>query len=76
MTRNGMVKPSAAGARPPASDPRASIVKIAADKVASSLVRDRLDRGEAQRSSLSVPIPSHPSEGRADADIRRSAKSP
>jgi hypothetical protein len=76
MTRHGMVEPSAAGARPPASDPRASIVKIAADSVATSLVRDRLDCAEAQRSRLFASIPTLPSGGRAIADIGRRSKSP
>lgn len=76
MTRNGIVEPSAAGARPQASDPRASIVKIAADSVATSLVLDRLDCAEAQRSRLFASIPTHHSGGRAIADIGRRSKSP
>lgn len=76
MTRHGIIEPSAAGARPPASDPRASIVKIAADRVATSLVLDRLDRAEAQRSRPFASISTLPSGGRAIADIGRRAKSP
>jgi hypothetical protein len=76
MTRHGMVEPSAAGARPPAADPRASTVTNAADSAPKSLVRDRLDRADAQRSGLSVSIPTPPSGGRAIADIGRSSKSP
>jgi hypothetical protein len=76
MTRHGMVEPSAAGARPPASDPRASIVKIAADSVATSLVRDRLDCAKSQRSGLSATTTALPIFGRAIADIGRNSKSP
>lgn len=47
-----MLEPTAAGARPPASDTRASIFKIAADSVATSPVRDRLDCADSQRSRL------------------------
>lgn len=76
MTRNGMVEPSAAGAKSPATDPRASIVNIAADRVAKNLVRDRLDRAQAQRSGLSASIPTLPSGGGTIADIDRRSKSP
>ncbi len=76
MTRHSMVEPSAAGAQPPATDPRASIVSIAADSAATSLVLDQLNRAEAQRSGLSASIPTLPSSGRAIADIGRSSKSP
>lgn len=76
MTRNGMVEPSAAGAQSPATDPRASIVNIAADRVAKSLVRDRLDRAQVQRSGLSASIPTLPSGGSTIADIDRRSKSP
>ena len=76
MTRHGMVKPSAAGAQPTATDPRASIVDIAADSVATSLVRDRLDRAEAHRSRLFASISTLPSGGRTIADIGRRAKFP
>ena len=76
MTRHGMVEPTAAGARPPASDPRASIFKIAADSVTTSLVRDRLDCAEAQRSRHFASILTLPSGGGAIADIGRRAKSP
>ena len=76
MTRHGMVEPSAAGAQPTATDPHTSIVDVAADSVAKSLVRDRLDRAEAQRSPLFASIPTLPSGGHAIADIGRRAKSP
>jgi len=62
--------------QPPAMDPLASIVNNAADSVATSLVRDRLDSAEAKRSRLFASIPTHPGGGRAIADIGRSSKSP
>ncbi len=76
MTRHGMVEPLAAGAQSPATDPRASTVNIAADRVATSLVRDRLDRAEEQRSGLSASTVALPGVGRANADIGRNSKSP
>lgn len=76
MTRHGMVEPSAAGARPTATNPRASIVNIAADSIATSLVRDRLDRTEALRSRLFASTPTIPTRDHAIADIGRRAKSP
>ena len=76
MTRHGKVEPSAAGAQPQATDPRASIVNIAADSVATCLVRDRLDHAKAQRSGLSASIPTLPSGGSTIADIGRRSKSP
>jgi len=76
MTRHDMVLVSAAGAPPPATEPRVSINTIAADSVATSLLRDRLDCAKSQRSGLSGSIPTHPSSRRAVADIGRSTKSP
>jgi len=76
MIRHGMVDPLAAGAPPPATDPRVSMVIIATDRVATSLGRDRLNRAEAQRSGLSAFIHTLPGTGRAIADIDRSSKSP
>lgn len=76
MTRHGKVEPSAAGAQPPATDPRASTVNIAAARDATSLVRDQRHRAEAQRSGPSASIPTPPSGGRAIADIDRRSKSP
>ena len=79
MTRHGMVEPSAAGAQSPATDPRAStvnIVNIAADSAAMSLLRQRLNRAEAQRSDLFASMPTLPSGGHAIADIGRRSKSP
>ncbi len=76
MTRHGMVEPSTAGAQPTATDPRASIVNIAADSVATSLVQDRLDCAEAQRSRTFASIPPLPSASGTVADIGRGSKSP
>ncbi|AZO45255.1 MAG: hypothetical protein EOS78_30250 [Mesorhizobium sp.] len=76
MTRHGMVEPSPAGAPPLATAPRVSIINIAAHSVATSLVRDRLNRAEAQRSGLPASIPTLPSSGRAVADTSRKSKSP
>ena len=76
MTRHGMVEPSAAGASPPATDARASIVNIAADSLTTSLAPYRLDRAKAQRSGLSVSIPTYQSGGRAIGGIGRRSKSP
>jgi hypothetical protein len=52
------------------------MVKIAADSVETSLVRDRLDCADSQRSRLFASIPTHPSSRRTRADIDRSSKSP
>jgi hypothetical protein len=76
MIRHGMVDPSAAGAPPPATNPRVSMVIIATDRGATSLGRDRLNRAKAQRSGLSASIPTLPSGARAIADIGRSSKAP
>jgi hypothetical protein len=76
MTRYGMVDCSAAGAPPPATDPRASTFNIAADRVATSLLRDRLDYAAAQLSRLFASIPTHPGGGPTIADIGRRSKSP
>jgi hypothetical protein len=76
MTRHGLVENPAADATSPATDPRATTVNIAADRVARVLMRDPPDRAEAQRSGLSASTMDLPSAGRANADIGRSAKSP
>lgn len=76
MTRHCMVEPSAEGAQPPATDPRASMLTIAADRVATSRMLSQQYRAEAQRSGLSASIPTLPSDGRAIADTDRRSKSP
>lgn len=48
MTRHGMGKSSAAGLTPPTTDPHASVVIIAADRVATSRVPCRQSRADAQ----------------------------
>jgi hypothetical protein len=76
MTRHGMVKPTTAGIPPPATDPHASIVISEPDSAAPCRASGRRHRAAAQRSGLSASIPTHPSEGRAIADIGRRSKSP
>jgi hypothetical protein len=76
MTRHGMIQTSAAGAPPPATDPRAFMVIIAAYRVVTSRLPGRLNRAEAQRSGLSASITPLPGHGRAIADISRKSKSP
>ncbi|MBX3582958.1 MAG: hypothetical protein KF810_13775 [Rhizobiaceae bacterium] len=76
MTRHSLVMASAAGASPPAKDPRAPVATGAINRVATSLEQDRLDRAEAQRSGLVASIPALPSGGNTIADIGRSSKSP
>jgi hypothetical protein len=76
MTRHGMAEPSTAGAEPPATDQRASTVNIAADSFTTSLVQDRQDGAEAQRSRLFASNPALPSVCRTIADIGSRSKSP
>lgn len=76
MTRHGLVHASAAGTPPPATDPRVSTVNITSAKDPTSLVRDQRDRAEAQRSGLSVSIPTHHSASGTVTDIGRGSKSP
>jgi hypothetical protein len=76
MNRHGMLQPLAAGVQPPATDPRASMVIIEADRVASSRPPCRKHRAEAQRSGLSASNPPSLDGGRAIADIGRKSKSP
>ena len=76
MTRHGMIQTSAAGAPPPATYPRAFMVIISADRVATSRVSGRQNRTDAQRSALSASIAPFPGCGRAIADMSRRLKSP
>ena len=76
MTRHAMVDPSAAGAQPPATDPRVSMVTTDAERRASGPAPGRQDRAEAQQSGLSASIPALPGGGRAIADTSRKSKSP
>jgi hypothetical protein len=76
MTRHGMVQASAAGAAPPATDARAFMMTIAADRIATGRVPGRLSRAKARGDCLSAPTSALPSISRAIADFRRSSKSP
>ncbi len=75
MTRHGM-SASAAGALSPATDPHASMVIIAADRVAAGRVPGRQNRADAQRSGLSAFIALLSGCGRAATHISRRSKSP
>jgi hypothetical protein len=76
MTPHGMVEPTAADAPPPATDPRAPSVTIAADRVATNRVQGRQHRAKEQRSGLSASTSALPSGGHAIDDIGRRSKSP
>jgi hypothetical protein len=76
MIRHGMVKTSAAGVTPPATDPHASVVIIVADRVAASLVPGRQNPADAQRSGPSLSLIPLPGCDRAIADMSRRLKSP
>ena len=76
MTRHGLLQTSAAGTQPSATDRRASMVIIDADRAAPSRLTCRQHRAEAQRSGLSAFTPALPDAGRAIADICRNPKSP
>jgi hypothetical protein len=76
MTRHGLVENPAADAPSLATDSRATADSIAANRVATSLVGDRQDCAEAQRSGPSASTIDLPSAGRANAEIGRSSKCP
>lgn len=76
MTRHGMLQPSAAGTQPPATDPRASLVIVDADKAATVVAPSRKFRVAKRRSGLSASIPAQPDGGRAIPDSSRNPKSP
>lgn len=76
MTRHGVFQLQAAGAAPPAKDPRASVMIIAVDSLATSCVPGRQYTAEAQRGGLSSSTPALPNDGRANADIGCRSKSP
>ncbi|MGB3901118.1 MAG: hypothetical protein WA973_21450 [Mesorhizobium sp.] len=76
MTWHGKVEPSAEGAQPAVTNPRAPMVTVAADRLATSHVRGRRNRAEAQRRPLSASLMALPSGGHAIADIGRRSKSP
>jgi len=76
MTRHGKVEPSAAGASPPATDPRASRAVAGTDMRPPGPVPGRQYCGKEQRSDLSAFTTALPVGGCAVADIGRSSKSP
>lgn len=76
MTRHGIIQRSTAGYRPPATDPRAPMVTVDADRLTANNVRGRQYRAEVQRNCLSAPTSALSSNGHADADIGRRSKSP
>ncbi|RWB14349.1 MAG: hypothetical protein EOQ40_30425 [Mesorhizobium sp.] len=76
MTRHGMIHSQAAGAQPPAPDPRVSMVIINADRAAPSRLPSRQHHAQAQRCGPSAFTPELPDTGRAIADSSRKSKSP
>lgn len=76
MTRHGIIQRSAAGYRPPATDPRAPVMIIVADIATFSRWPGRQHRVEAQLSCLSAPIHALPGQASAFADISGKSKSP
>ena len=76
MTRHGMVEPTAAGAPPLATKPRAATAIADADMRPSGPVPGRQHRAKAQRSGLSASTSALPGGGRAIAYIGRRSKSP
>ena len=68
MTRHGMIQPPAAGTQPPATDPRASMVIIDADRAASSRATGpTTPRGGATKRSVRI----HPGASRRRSRHRR-----
>jgi|GEM_PF-1973647 len=76
MTRHGMVEPSAAGARPPASDPRVPRAIADAGMHPHGSVPGAQYPTKEQRSGLSAFTAGLPNSGSAIADIGRRSKSP
>jgi hypothetical protein len=76
MTRHGMVEPTAAGAPPLATNPRAATAIADADMGLPGPVPGFQYRAEAQRSGPSASTIALPSAGCANADIGRGSKSP
>jgi hypothetical protein len=76
MNRHGMVEPSTAGAQPTATDPRAPMVTVPANRLTTSNVPRRLNRAEAQRRLPSAPTRALPNGDRDIADIGHTSKSP
>lgn len=76
MTRHDLVQASAGGIPPPATEPRVSIVTIAADGIATSLMGDQLDCAKSHRNGLAASSTALPLGGDAIADSGRRLKSP
>lgn len=76
MTRHGMIQLQAAGAVPPVTDERESMVAIAASRIATSRVQGRLNRAKVRQRGLSASTSALPRTSRAIADIGRKSKSP
>ncbi|MGO4839396.1 hypothetical protein AB4144_44840, partial [Rhizobiaceae sp. 2RAB30] len=76
MTRHGIIQRSSAGAQPPVTDPRVSMVIADVDRRAAGSAPGRQHRAEAQRSGLPASIFALPGGGRAIADTSHRSKSP
>jgi hypothetical protein len=76
MSRHDMIQPPAVGTQPPATDPRAPMVIINIDSVASFVTPSRKHRAVEGRSGPSASIPALPDGGRTIPDISRNPKSP
>jgi hypothetical protein len=76
MIRHGMIRPSVAGAQPPATDPHASMEFIQADRTAPSPTPCRQRHEITQQSGLSASIVALSGHRHAIADISRKLKSP
>ncbi len=76
MTRHGEVQPSATGTQPPATNPRASIVIIGADRAVLGLKASRRYRSAGRRGGPFASIPALLNGGRAIPKTSRNQKSP
>ena len=76
MTRDGMIQPPVAGAQPPATDPRASMVIINADRATSGHAPHLQHLAAGWRSDPAASVPVLAQGGHAILDISRKRKSP
>jgi hypothetical protein len=76
MSRHDMIQLPAAGTQPPATTPRAPMLTINTDSVASFVTPSRKHRAIEGRSGPSASIPALPDGGRTIPDISRNPKSP
>lgn len=76
MTRHGMIRPSAAGTQPPASDTHASTPMIESKSCASGRVTNQQHRARAQQRRLGGSIPALADDGCAIDETGGSPKSP